>query len=152
MLESRSSMGVVTIALLLVCFAVNGISDPEHQYSTTGRRGSANLSEQLDKFHEPVFRLRSSNVWLSGSKVAHPATSDQASPRSATSFSAAFQKHPFVAMGEADFCHWNNQPIGTPHQTLIALRGRSLAPQKIDEPVFHNGVRVFQFGGVYFLR
>ena len=152
MLESRSSMGVLTITILLVCFAVVAVCHPEHQYSMSGRRSAVHLTEPLDQFREPVFRLRSSIAWLRGGKVAHPVTSDRHVPKSNNSFSEAFQTHPFVESVEADFCHWNDKPFGTPHQTLIALRSVPRNQQDIGEPVFHNGVRVFQFGGVYFLR
>ncbi len=133
MLESRSSMGVLTLTLLLVAVAVNGGGGSEDESSVTTPQGPGHFSSPVVKFNEPVFRLQSTQAWLMKSKEGRVA--QRRSTQSGDSFSEAFQTHPFADTIEAAFCEWNDKPFGTPHQTLIALRSK---PRKVDEPRFHN--------------
>lgn len=148
MLESRSSMGVLTLTLLLVTVAVIGSVRRDGELSVATAQGAGHLTLQMDKLNEPVFRLQSTQAWLMRTKSGRTATQGR-SVQFHDTLSEAFQTHPFTNTMEAAFCEWNDKPFGTPHQTLIALRSK---PREIEEPRFHNGAQVFQFGGAYFVR
>lgn len=123
MFQSRLALGVVTLALSILCVTVEGTNPSESSETRTSHLGGQQHSllgaPKLAPINKPVFCLRNSIDWLVRATVAGQATERT---RPITITRGGTELSPFAETFEPHFFHWNHQIFQARHRIPVQLR------------------------------